>query len=500
MEKILELKSCTKDYPGVRALDNVTFHVNKGEILALCGENGAGKSTLIKSISGAINLSSGEILFEGKRINGLSTRKIIDEGISVIYQELNLFPNLKVYENIFFGREIRRHRVLDRKYMIEKSRIYFKELGVDINPNKKLGDLSVAYQQIVEIVKSIARKSKLIIMDEPSSALAENEVEMMLELTKKLNKKGISIIYISHKLDEVLYLADRIIIFRDGKFISSLAKENATKNEIIKLMVGRNLNEIFPEKKKIKGEKKFECKNLNTEMLKNINFDLYDGEVLGFGGLVGSGRTELMRAIFGADKIKSGIMEKDGKKLKINSPEDAIENGIALVPEDRKGQGLILNKSIFFNTILPNLNEFTGAFDFLKKDCALKKSYKFKNDVNVKMSDFNQKVNSLSGGNQQKVVLAKWLMKNCDILILDEPTRGIDVGAKQEIYKIINTLSGLGKSIIVVSSEMPELIGISDRILVMNEGKISGELKGNQMNQENIMELASIGEGGKNET
>lgn len=491
MSNILEIKGISKEYPGTLALDNVSFNVEKGEILAICGENGAGKSTLIKSISGAIKPSKGEIIYEGIDITKLNPHEIIALGISVIYQELNLFPNLTVYQNIFYGNEIKSVVGLNNDEMIKQTNDLLKSFNLDIDACEIVGDLSIASQQIVEILKSVARNSKLIIMDEPTSSLAENEVNYLLKLTETLKKSGITIIYISHKLEEVIRLSDHIVILRDGKYVDTLDKNKSNQNLIIKKMVGRELEDIYPDKSIVSDYVKLECVGISNKYLDNISFSLKKGEILGFGGLVGSGRTELMRVIFGADSKTSGKIFKDGNEIEIKKPIDAIRNSIALVPEDRKIQGLILNKSLIFNTILPNTEKYKNKFNFLNITSASNELNESVNELNIKISSISQKANSLSGGNQQKIVLAKWLINNCDILILDEPTRGIDVGSKQEIYNIIKKLSDLGKSIIVVSSEMPELIGLSNRILVMSDGKISGELEGEDMTQENIMTLAS---------
>lgn len=491
-EVILSLKNISKEYYGVPALKNVTFDIYKGEIHGLIGENGAGKSTLIKSIAGAIELTGGEMEFDHKLLKPKSPVDAIECGIGVVYQEFNLFPNLSVYENIFFGIEIKENGLLKRKEMIDKATALINELGFDFDVRTKVKKLSTAFQQITEIAKCINRNVKLIIMDEPSAPLTDNEVEKMFEVVKRLNASGITIIYISHKLNEILELTDRISVLRDGSYIDTIVTEKTDEKELIKLMVGRDLKDIYPTKQISDDDVVLRCENICSEKVHNASFELKKGEVLGFGGLVGAGRTELMRLIFGADAKTDGKIFIADKQVKIASPKDAIDNGIGLIPEDRKIQGLILNKSIYLNCLLPSLKEYT------RKTLSMVDTKRSKDDIgglydklNIKAQGQNQLVLNLSGGNQQKVVVLKWLLKNCDVLILDEPTRGIDIGAKQEIYQLIKDLAAQGKAIIVISSEMPELIGVSHRIIVMHDGEITGELTGEAISQEAIMQLAS---------
>lgn len=501
MKNILEIEEITKDFDGVRALDRVSFNIRAGEIHALCGENGAGKSTLIKAISGAIKLTSGKIKFKGKDLENKTPKERIDMGISVIYQELNLFPNLTIAENIFFGMEPKKKGMVNRRKMIKDSKEILNKLGVNIDPNLRLGNISVAYQQMVEISKSLVRNTELLIMDEPSSSLTQHEVKIMLNLVKKLNEEGLTIIYISHKLEEVLEISDRVTILRDGTFIKSYDTVNIGKNDIIQAMVGRKIEETYPKKRLKTGKKILSCQNISGGIVKDVSFDVYEGEVLGFGGLVGAGRTDLMRIIFGADKLEDGLIKLKGNTINIKSPIDAISSGIALVPENRAKDGVILNKNIFFNEILPNLDTYErNILGHIKFSLAKEDLYRASKNINIKMVDLNQLVGTLSGGNQQKVILAKWLLRSSDILILDEPTRGIDVGAKKEIYDLIDSLARKGKAIIMVSSELPELIGMSDRIVVMSEGKITGEIKDyKDMKEEKIMKLASLNMGGNYE-
>lgn len=487
---ILKMDDVVKQYNGIKVLKGVTFSVIKGEIHGLIGENGAGKSTLIKSIAGAILIDGGKIYFDGKELDHSSPKSAIKSGIGVVYQEFNLFPNLTVYENIFYGNELLKNGILDRKQMIDESKKIIDQLGFNFDVNLKVKQLSTAFQQITEIAKCIKNQVKLLIMDEPSAPLTENEVDKMFEMVYKLNQKGVTIIYISHKLDEILKITNRISVLRDGEYIATLQTNQTNEAELIRLMVGRDLHDIYPEKLIGTGETILECKNLSGGIVKNVNFKLHRGEVLGFGGLVGSGRTETIRLLFGADKKESGEIKINGIIQNISSPIDAIKYGIGLIPEDRKIQGLILNKSIYFNALLPSLNTFC-KFGIISENKAKKMIKEYSNKLSIKANGIEHITVNLSGGNQQKVVIEKWLMKNCEILILDEPTRGIDVGAKHEIYRLIQDLAKSGKAIIVISSEMPELIGISHRIMVMKDGTIQGELVGNNMNQEAIMRLAS---------
>lgn len=492
-EMILELKNISKDYYGVPALKNVSLNFKKGEIHGLIGENGAGKSTLIKIIAGAISKSSGEILFEDEAIDFTKPKDSIDAGIGVVYQEFNLFLNLAIYENIFFGIEIKNELgIINRKKMIEESQKIVNDLGFDFDVREPVKTLTTAYQQIVEIAKCLNRQAKVIIMDEPSAPLTDSEIKVMFDMVRELNKQGVTIIYISHKLNEIIDLTDRISVLRDGEYITTVDTEQVDENDLIKYMVGRNMEEIYPEKVISNSEVVLKCEGISGGIVKDVSFDLHKGEILGFGGLVGAGRTELMRLIFGADPLSSGTVNINDEVVAVHSPKDAITHGIALVPEDRKHHGLILNKSVFFNSALPSFNRFSKtAFKLVRFKKLDEEVDSYSKKLKLKANNKDQTVLHLSGGNQQKVVLSKWLLKDSSILILDEPTRGIDVGAKQEIYNLVKELAGQGKSIIVISSEMPELIGMSHRVLVMKDGKISGEVQNDEMTQERIMKLAS---------
>lgn len=492
---LLEVLNLSKDYFGVPALKNVSFKVRKGEIHGLIGENGAGKSTLIKIISGAIQPTSGDITFENKSLSIKRPIDAIEQGIGVVYQEFNLFPNLTVYENIFFGIELKKNSTLNRSLMIKKAKEIILDLGFDFDVTQQVKRLSTALQQVTEIAKCLIHKLKLIIMDEPSAPLTDNEVDDLFKVIRRLNDQGVTIVYISHKLNEILEITDRVTVLRDGQFIKTVDTSEADESILIKYMVGRDIADIYPLKTINNSTTILEVKNLCSNKIKNVSFHLKKGEILGFGGLVGAGRTEVMRLIFGADKIDNGEIIVNNQKIKVNRPQDAIQLGIGLIPEDRKLHGLILNKSIFMNCLLPSINEYSntllGNIDFKKSDRDIRKYY---DKLQIRATSTGQIVQTLSGGNQQKVVLGKWMLRNCEILILDEPTRGVDVGAKQEIYQLISQLSNEGKSIIVISSEMPELIGLSHRVMVMRDGRITGELVGSSISQEKIMELASFGE------
>lgn len=491
-KSILSLKGVKKQYEGapIPAIEDITLEVGEGEIYGLVGENGAGKSTLIKTIAGAISLTDGEIYYKGEKLICKSPAEAIKKGIGVVYQEFNLFPNLTVYENIFFGIELKKNGFLDRKLMIHKAQEILEQLGFELDVTKRVSALSPAYQQATEIAKCINHNVELMIMDEPSAPLTEKEVGKMFEVVRKLNQSGVTIIYISHKLNEIFDLTNRISVLRDGHLIRTFRTDEVTEQELIREMVGREITDIYPEKDFRSSEVILKVENLTGNRVHGVSFELKRGEVLGFGGLVGAGRTEAMRLLFGADRKTGGTVYINDKKVEINSPTDAIRNGIGLIPEDRKQQDLVLNKSIFFNCLLPSIGKYskTGFIRFKKARSDIGRLYDV---LKIKAVDQGQIVSHLSGGNQQKVVLEKWLLRECEIIILDEPTRGIDVGTKQEIYQLIKKLAAEGKAVIVISSEMPELIGVSHRVIVMHEGKITGELKGDEITQETILTLAS---------
>ena len=495
-DNILELKHITKLYPGVVALNDVSLEVRRGEILALVGENGAGKSTLIKTCSGAITPTQGEIVINGKSFTGMTPQTSEQNGIGVIYQEFNLVGDLSVAENIFLGRAIRKGMVIDLKAMERESKKILDSLNIKINPKTLVKTLSVGYQQMVEIAKAVSQNAKLLIMDEPSAPLTSAEVEAMFAIVDKLKAGGVSIIYISHRLDEIFRLADRITILRDGQYVTTLNTDETNKDELVKYMVGRQLTEVYPKRDEIcvKDEVIFEAVNVSGNGDKNISFKIHRGEVLGLGGLVGAGRTEFAELMFGMRPKTAGKFIFKGKEISPKTPKDAIELGIGLVPEDRKKEGALLGMSIRCNINMPIYQRISkGTVINEKKEEEIAQTYR--KEISIKTPTLDQLVKNLSGGNQQKVILAKWLAADSELLIFDEPTRGIDVGAKQEIYTLINHLVEQGKTVLMISSEMEELMGMSDRILILAEGNMTGELNKSEFNQESIMQLASLEKG-----
>ena len=495
-DNILELKHITKLYPGVVALNDVSLEVRRGEILALVGENGAGKSTLIKTCSGAITPTQGEIVINGKSFTGMTPQTSEQNGIGVIYQEFNLVGDLSVAENIFLGRAIRKGMVIDLKAMERESKKILDSLNIKINPKTLVKTLSVGYQQMVEIAKAVSQNAKLLIMDEPSAPLTSAEVEAMFAIVDKLKAGGVSIIYISHRLDEIFRLADRITILRDGQYVTTLNTDETNKDELVKYMVGRQLTEVYPKRDEIcvKDEVIFEAVNVSGNGDKNISFKIHRSEVLGLGGLVGAGRTEFAELMFGMRQKTAGKFIFKGKEISPKTPKDAIELGIGLVPEDRKKEGALLGMSIRCNINMPIYQRISkGTVINEKKEEEIAQTYR--KEISIKTPTLDQLVKNLSGGNQQKVILAKWLAADSELLIFDEPTRGIDVGAKQEIYTLINHLVEQGKTVLMISSEMEELMGMSDRILILAEGNMTGELNKSEFDQERIMQLASIEKG-----
>lgn len=489
-EVLLKMNNITKYYSSVKALDNVSLDIKRGEIHAICGENGAGKSTFIKILTGAIEPTNGSIEFEGISYNKLSPKQAMDIGISVIYQEFSLIPYLTVTENVFYGRETHKYGVRNIKEMNKKAKALCDEIGVDLDVNARVSGLSIAYQQIVEILKAISENAKLLIMDEPTAPLTLKETELFFNVVDKLKQKGVTIIFISHRLEEVFQISDRATVFMDGKYIVTKDIDEIDQNELISYMVGRELSDTYPQPKKKPGNVVLKLTGVSNKNVNDINFELKSGEILGFGGLVGAGRTELMRIIYGADKFDSGKMEYKGKAYKPDSPQEALSNGIGLLPEDRKNQGFVPMLSIKDNIVISTLKKHSklSVINRAKVKSVAEKSV---SSLSIKTSNINQKIEELSGGNQQKVILAKILDTKSDVLIFDEPTRGIDVGTKQEIYNLICDLADQGKSIILVSSEMPELIGLSTRIMVMNNGEIVGELAKEEFTQERLFKIAS---------
>ncbi len=491
-EYIAELSHISKSFPGVRALDDVAFNLKAGEVLALLGENGAGKSTLVKVLSGVYSKDDGEIRIFDQVVEDLTPKKAQELGVAIIHQELNMCAHLSVAENIFLGREEVRSGVLSNREMNRKAKEILNRLNMDIDPTTIVGDLAVSKQQMVEIAKALSANAKILIMDEPTSALTSSEIDDLFAIIRKLRAEGHGIVYISHRLEELQYIVDRVTIMRDGKFITSMDFADTTMAEIISNMVGHEIKEKFPRVTCARGKKIFEVKNLNAgKMVRDINFDLFEGEIVGIAGLMGAGRTETTRAIFGVDAKESGEFILDGKQITINKPMDAIRAGIVLAPEDRKKDGLCVKLSVNDNISLPNLDLLCNRFGVVdrKKEQAMSK--KAISSLSIKLPHAEVDAATLSGGNQQKVVVAKWLARNSRVVIFDEPTRGIDVAAKVEIYNLMNALKQEGIGVLFVSSEMPEVMGISDRILVMCDGRITGELATREATQDLILQYAT---------
>jgi inositol transport system ATP-binding protein len=474
---ILAVKGISKSFFGVHALENVDLMVKKGEVHALVGENGAGKSTLMKIIMGQQPPDSGSIVYDGKDVSIDTPAKALKLGISMIYQELNPIPYMSIADNIFLGREVmsRVPFLVNKKKLNEMAHTLLKRFNVALHPGMLMSDLSIAQIQMIEIVKAVSYDSKLIIMDEPTSSLSDEEVKELFRIIENLREKGVSIIYISHRMEEIFQLSDRVTVLRDGSYIGTDETRNVTQATLISMMVGRELKNLFPKKDIKIEEPVLEVKNLTRKNVFNdITFSVRKGEILGIAGLVGAGRTEIARAIFGLDPIDEGRISLDGKIVKIKSPGDAINYGIDMVSEDRKEVGLVLCRSIKENIALPNLKQFTtGSFINFSKE--KQNCQDVSSNIQLKMYNLQQEVNFLSGGNQQKVVIAKWLLAEPKVLILDEPTRGIDVGAKAEIYKLMSSLAAEGLAIIMISSELPEIMGMSDRVLVIHEGSLQTE-------------------------
>ncbi len=492
-EYVLQLKNIRKEYPGVTALSNVTLELKKGEILALIGENGAGKSTLIKCCSGAVVPTSGKIIVNGKEFTHMTPQLAAENGIAIIYQEFNNVKELSAAENLFLGRPIRKGIMIDRKAMEERAQKAFDRLRIKINPKTLMKDLTVGYQQMVEIAKAIEQDAKILIMDEPSAPLTTAEVESMFNVVELLREQGVSIIYISHRLEEIYRLSDRIVVIRDGEYVKTLITKDSCVEELIHLMVGRELTETYPKRESCvkSDEVVLELKNLTGNGDKNINLQLHKGEILGLGGLIGAGRTELAQMIFGAVKPESGQIILNGKEVHPKDPRTAIDLGIALVPEDRKRHGAMLGVSIKNNINMP-IYERNSKLSVINSKKEQKIAQHYRESLAIKTPSLQQLVRNLSGGNQQKVILGRWLAADSEVIIFDEPTRGIDVGAKYEIYKLMNNLvEKEGKSILMISSEMGELMGMCDRIMVLSEGNMTGELQKDEFDQDTIMQYAS---------
>ena len=495
-ETFLQMSHITKRFPGVLALSNVDFALHKGEVHALLGENGAGKSTLMKILSGVYQPDEGEIIFEGQPVTFANPLSAQSAGITIIHQEFNLFPELTVEENIFIGREFCKNNRwrLDEKQQRQAAIDILQKLNLNIAPDTLVADLTVAQQQMVEIAKAISVNAKILIMDEPTAALTETEIDSLFQVTRLLKEQGTGIVYISHRLEELALIADRATVMRDGQFIATVDYDAVKISDLIAMMVGRDLGNIYPRREPLAQRKPvLEVSGLTRNgVLNNIDFTLYQGEILGFAGLMGAGRTELARAIFDADPIDGGTLKLNGKVTVIKDIPDAIQQGISYLTEDRKKEGLALGLSVERNIMLGNYPEYSDRFGNVDSKRCQKTSEEQVKALRIKTPHLEQAALNLSGGNQQKIIIARWVCKDTDILIFDEPTRGIDVGAKLEIYELMNRLVAKGKSIIMISSELPEVLGMCDRILVMRNGRITGELASDDATQEKIMQYATL--------
>ncbi len=492
-EFILEMLQITKRVPGVLALDKANLALRPGEVHCLLGENGAGKSTMMKILAGAQPMDSGEIFIDGEPVVITSPHHAQQLGISMIYQEFNLSPYLSVAENIFLGREPRigRSPFIDWKRMYRDSEEILKRIRVDLDVRRPVNELSVAQQQMVEIAKALSVQAKIIVMDEPSATLTDHELVALFDLIRTLRASGIGLIYISHRLEEVFEIGDQVTVMRDGQHVATKPASSMTRESIIRMMVGRELTEEYPKEFFKLGEERLRVEGLSREgAFKDVSFSLRTGEIVALTGLVGAGRTEVARAIFGADRKTAGQVYLDGKPAEIRSPQDAIKNGLGLLTEDRKNQGLVLGMTVRENTTLSNLSALVKGL-FINRKFERSVAEKYVHELQIKTPSIEQVVQNLSGGNQQKVVLAKWLFTQSRVLIFDEPTRGIDVGAKAEIFKLMNALVSRGVAILMISSELPEVLGMCDRVLVMHEGRLAGQLMRNEASQEKIMHLAT---------
>jgi ribose transport system ATP-binding protein len=489
-DTLLELRHISKQYPGVLALDDVSVSFRKGEVHALVGENGAGKSTLIKVLSGAISPNSGEIILDGMAYTSMTPHLSRNRGIAVIYQEFNLLPSLSVAENVFVGNMPGNKIFINRAQAEKRVSDIFERMRIDIDPKTLVKKLSVAYKQMVEIAKALSKNVRILVMDEPTAPLTTNETDILLDIVATLKKEGVTVIFISHRLHEVFHIADRVTVMRDGRFVEEAEVQAITKDDLIRAMVGRQLSDAYPVRNGVIGKVALEVSGLSGPGVEKVDFTVHTGEILGFAGLVGAGRTETMRFLFGADQKSGGSIKLFGREVQIRNPRDAVNKGIGLIPEDRKLQGVVLGFPIRWNITLAIL-KVLSKFSFLNQIHERKIAGDLITTLNIRTPGPMQITRNLSGGNQQKVALAKWLAADCDLLIFDEPTRGIDVGARYEIYKLMNDLCEQGKAIIMVSSDMEELLGMSDRIVVLCEGRQTGELQRNEFSQERVLRFAS---------
>ena len=487
----LQLKNVTKTYPGVVALDDVSLDIIEGEVHALVGENGAGKSTLIKTCTGAIIPDKGTVVIQGKEFASLTPKLSVQNGVGVIYQEFNLVDELSVAENIFLGRAIRNGVIIDRKAMEREAAKIFEQFDIDIDPSRLVGELTVGYQQLVEIAKAISQNAKMLIMDEPSAPLTQTEVEALYAMVEKLKASGVTIVYISHRMDEIFRLSDRVTVLRDGQKIDTLNTADTDLDQLVTLMVGRELKETYPARSHtVSSEVLLKAENISGEIVNDVSLEIRKGEVLGLAGLIGSGRTEFAEILFGFKSKTSGRITLKGREIDPKLPKDAIKEGLALVPEDRKRLGALLDLTIKDNITISVLERLSKFFTVNTKEEQTIAGY-YREAIRIKTPNLEQKIKNLSGGNQQKVIIARWLATHPDLVIFDEPTRGIDVGAKSEIYTLVNELVASGKSVLMISSEMEEVMGMSDRIVVLHEGKVTGELERKDFSQERIMNFAS---------
>ena len=494
LKYVLEMENISKEFPGVKALDDVQLKLKPGTVHALMGENGAGKSTLMKCLFGIYEKNTGIILLDGVEVNFKSTKEALENGVSMVHQELNQVLQRNVLDNIWLGRYPMKGFFVDEKKMYNDTINIFKDLDIKVDPKKKVADLPIAERQMIEIAKAVSYKSKVIVMDEPTSSLTEKEVEHLFKIIKKLKESGVGIVYISHKMEEIKMISDEITILRDGKWISTNDVSKISTDQIISMMVGRDLTERFPKKDNKAKEMILEVKNLtalNQPSIQDVSFELYKGEILGIAGLVGSKRTEIVETIFGMRPKEHGEIILNGKTVKNKNPEEAIKNGFALVTEERRSTGIFSMLDIAFNSVISNLDRYKNQFRLLKNKDIEKDTKWVVDSMRVKTPSYSTKIGSLSGGNQQKVIIGRWLLTEPEVLMLDEPTRGIDVLAKYEIYQLMIDLAKKDKGIIMISSEMPELLGVTDRILVMSNGRVAGIVKTSETNQEEIMELSA---------
>jgi ribose transport system ATP-binding protein len=496
MSQLLTVEGISKEFPGVKALDGVNFELDRGEVLALVGENGAGKSTLMKILSGIYSPDAGRIVMEGDEVDVADPKAAQKLGISIIHQEMNLMPHLTVAQNIFIGREPRTGPWVRDAELNKRTKRLLDDLGIHLRPTQNVGDLTVASQQMVEIAKALSfDHTKILIMDEPTSAISIQETQVLFRLIRSLRERGVGIVYISHRMEELRQIADRVTVLRDGQYVGTRRMDDVTDDEIIAMMVGRDISASYSSRPEVpvqSGEVVLSVRGLSTKnLLRDVSFDLHRGEILGFAGLMGAGRTETARAIIGADPTSEGSVVVRGKEVRISGPEVAVKHGIGYLPEDRKRHGLMLEQDVTFNVSMASLKDNRAPMGFLRQGQMRRVADRYIKSLRIKTPSNRTNVKTLSGGNQQKVVIAKWLARNCDVLIFDEPTRGIDVGAKEEIYRLLNQLADDGKAVIMISSELPEVLRLSHRIVVMSQGRVTGTLPADRADQESIMKLAT---------